>query len=361
MKSSPAMLALVTDAFGGRGGIAQYNRDFLGALADARISITVLPRLAPDPAEPHPTIEQMPASLGRLAYSVGALRSALARPVDFVFCGHIYMAPLAALIARLKAAKLIIQTHGVEAWPRPSLLQREAVESADLLLCVSRYTRAAVLSWASIEPERVLVLPNTFKETFTPANGFRSQTPAGNEKKRTLLTVARMDPGQQYKGQDRVISALPYVLSHGYDVEYIVIGEGGDRARLELLAHDVGVSDRVQFLGVVDLQVLSDVYRKADLFVMPSTGEGFGIAFLEAMVSGIPTLGLNVAGAADALADGELGTIVSEPELPAAIVSLLAKPKPDPVALAAATRARFGRAQFADGVRAVLSRLMEAS
>ena len=144
-------------------------------------------------------------------------------------------------------------------------------------------------------------------------------------------------------------------------MEYIVVGEGDDRARLELLARDVGVRDRVHFLGTIDLQVLSDLYRKADLFVLPSTGEGFGIAFLEAMVSGTPTLGLSVAGARDALADGELGTIVSEPEVPAAIVRILAKPKPDPVVLAAATRARFGRPQFAAGVRAVLNRLMEAS
>ncbi len=363
MKSSPAMLALVTDAFGGRGGIAQYNRDFLGALAETRAlsSITVLPRLAPDPPVLQPTIEQAPARRGRLAYSLGAVQRALAQSVDFVFCGHIFMAPLAALIARLKAAKLIIQTHGIEAWPRPSRMQREAVESADLLLCVSRYTRASVLSWAAIAPERVMVLPNTFKETFTPTNGLRPQTSPANGKKHTLLTVARMDPSQQYKGQDRVISALPFVFSHGYDVEYIVVGEGDDRRRLELLAREVGVSEHVHFLGGVDLKVLRDVYRKADLFVMPSTGEGFGIAFLEAMVSGVPTLGLSVAGTIDALADGELGTIVPEAELPAAIVRLLATPKPDPLALATATRARFGRPQFAAGVRAVLNRLIEAS
>jgi phosphatidylinositol alpha-1,6-mannosyltransferase len=357
------MFALVTDAFGGRGGIAQYNRDFLGALAESRIlsTITVLPRLAPDPPVLPQTIEQLLPRRERLTYSVGALRLALTRPVDFVFCGHVFMAPLAALIARLKAAKLIIQTHGIEAWPRPSRLQREAVESADLLLCVSRYTRAAVLSWAAIAPERVLVLPNTFKETFTSTNGFRPQIPSSNARKRTLLTVARMDPSQQYKGQDRVISALPYVLAHGHDVEYIVVGEGDDRGRLELLARETGVGDRVQFLGGVDLEVLSDAYRRSDLFVMPSTGEGFGIAFLEAMVSGTPTLGLSVAGTTDALADGELGTIVSESDLPAAIVRLLDTPKPDPVALAAATRARFGRPQFATGVRAVFNRLMEAS
>ena len=114
----PAMLALVTDAFGGRGGIAQYNRDFLGALAEAGVcsSITALLRNAPDPALPPKTIQQLTPRPGRIAYSVAALRTAIFRRVDLVFCGHLFMAPLAALIARLKAAKLIVQTHGIEAW-----------------------------------------------------------------------------------------------------------------------------------------------------------------------------------------------------------------------------------------------------
>jgi phosphatidylinositol alpha-1,6-mannosyltransferase len=99
----------------------------------------------------------------------------------------------------------------------------------------------------------------------------------------------------------------------------------------------------------------------ADLFVMPSTGEGFGVAFLEAMASGTSTLGLRVAGATDALGDGQLGTLVAEDELPDAIARLLAAPQRNPHALAAAARARFGRETFAAGVRAALNRLMEAA
>jgi phosphatidylinositol alpha-1,6-mannosyltransferase len=171
MKPSPTMLALVTDAFGGRGGIAQYNRDFLGALADTRAvsSMTILPRHAPDPPSVPETIEQTTARPGRIAYSVAALRTALLRPIDIVFCGHLFLAPLAVLVTRLKRAKLIVQTHGVEAWPRPSRLQRAALEAADLMLCVSRHTRAAVLSWAAIAPERVLVVPNTSRKGLRPA------------------------------------------------------------------------------------------------------------------------------------------------------------------------------------------------
>lgn len=271
------------------------------------------------------------------------------------------MAPLAALIARLKDAKLIVQTHGVEAWPRPSRLQRAALESADLVLCVSRYTRAAVLSWATIAPERVLVLPNTVKEAFTPGDGSTTRAALAVENRRVLLTVGRMDSRQRYKGHDRVIAAIPYIVAQGHDVEYLVVGEGDDRARLEALARDVGVSERVRFLGAIGLQSLIEIYRMADLFVMPSTGEGFGIAFLEAMASGTPALGLDFGGARDALADGELGTGIREADLPVTIARLLFEPKPCAGALAAATRTRFGREIFAAGASAALNRLMEAN
>jgi phosphatidylinositol alpha-1,6-mannosyltransferase len=357
------MLALVTDAFGGRGGIAQYNRDFLGALAEtgAVSSITVRPRQAPDLFVLPERIEQTPARLGWIGYSIAALRTALFRPVDLVFCGHLFMAPLAALITRLKGAKLIVQTHGIEVWRRPSWFQRAALEAADLVLCVSRHTRSAVLSWAAIAPERVLVVPDTVREAFTPGDGSTQRAALAIEGKRVLLTVARMDPRERYKGHDRVIAAISNLVAKGHDICYVVVGEGADRIRLEALARDAGVSERVRFLGRVGLQSLVEIYRMADLFVMPSTEEGFGVAFLEAMASGTPALGLEVAGARDALADGALGTAVSEAEIPVTIARLLAEPKPDPGALAAAVRGRFGRETFAAGVRAALNRLIEGT
>jgi phosphatidylinositol alpha-1,6-mannosyltransferase len=363
MIRSPTMLAIVTDAFGGRGGIAQYNRDFLRALAEtgAVSSITVLPRQARDPLVLPERIEQTSARPGRIGYSVAVLRTALLRPVDLIFCGHLFMAPLAALIARLKGAKLIVQSHGIEAWPRPSRAQRAALESADLVLCVSRHTRSAVLSWAAIAPERVLVVPDTVGEVFTPGDGSTRGVALALEGKRVLLTVGRMDSRERYKGQDRVIAAISSLVAKGHDICYVVVGEGADRIRLEALARDAGVSDRVRFLGHVGLQTLVELYRMADLFIMPSSGEGFGVAFLEAMASGTSALGLDVAGARDALADGQLGTLVAEDDLPDAIAQLLAAPKADSRALAAAARARFGRETFAAGVHAALNRLMEAA
>jgi phosphatidylinositol alpha-1,6-mannosyltransferase len=271
------------------------------------------------------------------------------------------MAPLAALIAGLKGAKLIVQTHGIEAWPRPSYSQRMAVEAADLVLCVSRYTRSAVLNWAAIVPERILVLSNTVRDIFTPGDGSALRAELGLQGKRVLLTVARLNSQERYKGHDRVIAVLPQLVAQGHDVAYVVVGDGYDRARLEGAALRAVGAERVRFFGEVELQSLINFYRMADLFVMPSTGEGFGIAFLEAMACGTRSLGLDVAGAKDALADDQLGTAVPETELAATIAHLLVQPKSDPDTLAAAVRARFGPETFATGVCTALNRLMEAA
>jgi len=356
-----SMLALATDAFGGKGGIAQYNRDFFGALAasGSLSSIVVVPRHADDAPDVPAGIEQRPPRAGRLSYVLAALRETLARPCDVVFCGHLYMAPLALLLARLRRAKLVIQMHGIEAWQRPSTLRRQAVEAADLVLCVSRHTRAAVLGWASIVPERVIVVPDTVSDTFTPGDGSALRTAWGLQGKKVLLTVGRTSAAERYKGHDRVIQALPRLVAQGHDAVYVVLGDGDDRERLAALAAREGVADRARFMGAVNFETLANAYRMADVFVMPSTGEGFGIVFLEAMASGTPVIGLAVAGASDALADGELGVATTEAEFCIELEGALSRPKPDAKALAAALKRRFGYNQFRTRAAVALNRLME--
>jgi phosphatidylinositol alpha-1,6-mannosyltransferase len=349
----------VTEAFGARGGLAQYNRDFLGALANSGCfaSITVLPRLAGESASLPRRVEQTRPPRGRVSYAGAAVSAAMVRSVDVVFCGHIHLAPLAAAIARLKGARLVMQVHGIEIWAPLSALWRAALESSDMVLCVSRHTRAAVLDAAALAPERVVVVPNTVRDAFTPGDGrgFRAAHELGG--RRVLLTVARMDKRERYKGHDRVISAIPKLVARGHDIAYVVVGSGDDRPRLEMLAGEAGVTERVRFVGELTPEALIEAYRAADLFVMPSTGEGFGISFLEAMACGRPALGLPVGGARDALGDGHLGTMVEEPELCAAIDRILSGPAQRPEDLAGAVRARFGRDLFSANIRAAFARI----
>jgi phosphatidylinositol alpha-1,6-mannosyltransferase len=155
-----------------------------------------------------------------------------------------------------------------------------------------------------------------------------------------------MDGRERYKGHDRTIRALPALIQRWRDIAYVVLGEGDDRARLEQLARDEGVSERVRFMGSVDEPTLIEAYRMADVFVMPSTGEGFGIVYLQAMACGTPTIGLDAAGARDAMADGRLSLLATETEFLDRLREMLGESKPAPQALAAAVRERFGKPVF---------------
>ncbi|MBI4366109.1 MAG: glycosyltransferase family 4 protein [Deltaproteobacteria bacterium] len=362
MTASMTVLALVTDAFGGRGGIARYNQDFLSSLAKSQTvsSIAILARHAPDQFILPDRIKQMPPQRSRIAYALRAFRIALREPVDVVFCGHLHIAPLAVLIAYICRAKLIVQMHGVESWVQPTVLRRCAAEAANLILCVSRHTRACVLQWATIAPEKVVVLPNTVADCFTPGDGSVLRSAWNIQGKRVLLSVGRLDALERYKGHDLLIQLIPRLVRAGHDVVWVVVGEGDDLPRLKSLARDLGVMDQVRFMGALTQGTLVNAYRMADLFVLPSTGEGFGIAFLEAMACGTPALGLAVAGALDALADGELGTTVAEGEFESALSRALVQPKAVEN-LSAAVRMRFGREPFAARAHRAMDRLTEAA
>ena len=138
------------------------------------------------------------------------------------------------------------------------------------------------------------------------------------------------------------------------NVVYLVVGEGHDRDRLEALARAVGVEDAVLFAGRVKPDELADFYRLADLFVMPSTQEGFGIVFLEAAASGVRAVGGNADGSVDALADGALGTVVDPGDRAALVNAIkegLGRASPAPAGVS-----RFGFDSFAGHVRELVCR-----
>jgi phosphatidyl-myo-inositol dimannoside synthase len=347
-KSTPKrILALLTDAFGGVGGIAQYNRDFLGALAtaDAVENILVLPRRgAAERCDPHPRIRQSLPIGGRIAYAHLAGRAALRDgPFDVVFCGHLFMAPLAAIIAFAIGTPLWLQVHGIEAWERPTKLQRWAAERAALITAVSRHTRRRLLSWANVDPHRVRVLPNTVGPQFVPGpKPDYLLDRYGLHGKKILLTVSRLAASERYKGHDRVLKALPEILKQQPETIYLIVGDGDDRPRLQAMTSSLALDDIVRFAGAIEPADLPDYYRLANVFVMPSTGEGFGIAFLEAAASGLPAIGGNSDGSIDALAIGTTTDPNNQATLTAVIVAALQHGR-----IGSPDISRFGVAQFA--------------
>ena len=98
-----------------------------------------------------------------------------------------------------------------------------------------------------------------------------------------LLMAARLD---RQKGQNIIVSALPQLPK----ARLVMAGSGPDQTNLTTLARQLGVGDRLHFLGHVGRQDLTDLYRAASLFVFPSAWETFGLAGVEAAMAGLPVV-----------------------------------------------------------------------
>lgn len=144
-----------------------------------------------------------------------------------------------------------------------------------------------------------------------------------------LITVARLVP---HKGQDFAIRALAAVMDEFPDLRYVMVGEGHDEQRLRNLARDVGAADRVIFAGRLRDDELPEAHATSTLYVGLSridreiNVEGFGISFVEAAASGVPSIAGDSGGVRSAVRDGETGIMVPPTDLPSiteAIASLL--------------------------------------
>lgn len=355
------ILALVGDCYGARGGIARYNQDLFEALAADGAQLLVLPRLGDAAGLSLPAgIRQWPPIFNRPLYSLVALWAAWRhRPIDVVFCGHVFMAPLAWALARLSAARYWLQTHGVDIWAPRSGIKRAAVEAADLVTAVSRVTRRRLLEWTDLPPDRVRVLPNTVRDFFIPGAAppdYRARLGVGDGP--VILTVGRLASTERSKGHEAIFGLMPALRQRFPGLTYLVAGEGDDRPRLEQRARDQGLDDHVvRFLGYVPDAELPDLYRLADLFVMPSSTEGFGIVYLEAAACGLRVVGGAGDGSADAIQDSRVGATV-DPDDPdallTAIVAGLESGRVDPAAIEA-----YRRPHFAEVARLLLAELMD--
>ena len=365
------LLALITDAWGGRGGIAKVNRDALTVFAgDPAVQhVTVLPRVVSEAPGPIPDgIDFRVDAAGGAGAFVREAAAEIGRGgYDGVICGHLHLAPLAALAAARAGVPWVLIVHGIEGWGPPhrapshgrlrEATLRWAAQRADVVVTVSDLTRRRFSEWMGVAPERGVVVPNAVD---LGAFGPGPKSPAlldryGLRDRTILLTLARLPDFERYKGVDEVLAALPALAEAVPDVAYLVCGDGADRPRLEAKARDLGLDDRVVFAGYIDEAEKADHYRLADAFVMPGRGEGFGLVYLEALACGVPVLASSRDASREAVLDGELGVVV-DPLDPASVEdglrAVLARPGGVPDRLD-----HFSLGRFAERWRAVLDRV----
>jgi glycosyltransferase involved in cell wall biosynthesis len=104
----------------------------------------------------------------------------------------------------------------------------------------------------------------------------------------TLVTVGNLIARKRHAD---VLRAMWLLGDRWPDLRYVVIGDGPERGTLERLAGELGVAERVQFTGRLPHDEALRTAREGTIFVMPSTDEAFGVAYIEAMAAGLPAIG----------------------------------------------------------------------
>ncbi len=324
------VLALVPDAFGGHGGIALYNRDMLTALCNHQNVSEVI-------AIPRSVIKQLELYPDNLSYDVLGARNVPAfiwstfrsliknREFGLVLCGHINILPLAWIIARIFRVPLVLEIYGIDAWnPTKRILTDFLVHYVEGIISISEYTRQKFIQWSKIPKEKIELLPNAIH---IEKYGIKPKAPGLIQRyelagKKVLLTFGRLVSRERAKGFDEVLELLPDLVQSIPNVVYLIAGDGPYREKLQQKTNELGMEKHVIFTGLVDEKEKADIFRLADVYVMPSRGEGFGFVFLEAMACGIPVIASKVDGGREAVMNGNLGHIV-DPDNPREIKSAI--------------------------------------
>ena len=329
------IVVLITGAFHGFGGIETFNRSLIHALdhlASSRgLHVRVLSLLDSTDAPSVPLYAGRLRFRGfrgsRLQFSLSACRAASS--ADTVIIGHANLLPLTPM---MNTSFKCLVAHGIEVWKPLPRLQRLGAGRLDRILCVSAFTQREMARLNRLDPALFRVFPNTLDPLYAQATHVQADRAAlGLPPGPMLLSVSRLQPSERYKNMEEVITSLPQVLRQLPDAFYVIIGDGPKRQHFFDLAQHLGLAGKVILPGSVPADLLPSYYAACDAFVLPSTKEGFGIVFLEAMAHAKPCIGARAGGVPEVIRDGLTGLLVDPSDLPRSLPDAILRLLSDPL------------------------------
>jgi glycosyltransferase involved in cell wall biosynthesis len=247
----------------------------------------------------------------RPAFVASCLSGALSLQPTLLINGHVNFSALAlATGAAAPRAHRWLLTYGIDVWHALPGLTRLAIRRTDTVVSISQFTLDELQLQNGTTGRATRLLPCALDPFYAQAAETAATSSPGAGQPR-MLTVARLARSEGYKGIDSAIRAFAKVSAALPEARYDIIGQGDDRPRLEAVARECGVADRVVFHGRVSTEALAQAYRDCRFFVMPSAKEGFGIVFLEAAVFGRPSIAGNHGGSPEVVADEREGYLVT--------------------------------------------------
>jgi phosphatidyl-myo-inositol dimannoside synthase len=244
-------------------------------------------------------------------FVLAALRQAWSmRSSGIVLAGHPHLAPPAAWMRLMRPSlRTIVMSHGVEVWKPLTRQRRKALLAAERVLAPSTDTAAKLTGVQGVPFSKVLRVPWPMNPAFLQM-ALNPQTlplPSGFPRGRIILTVGRWAADERYKGADELIRAIATLQPAIPEVQLVAVGSGDDLPRLRAIAAELHTENRVHFLEKLTNGEVAACYAHCELFALPSSGEGYGLVFLEAMAFGRAVVGVAAGGAMDIIREGETG------------------------------------------------------
>jgi teichuronic acid biosynthesis glycosyltransferase TuaC len=209
----------------------------------------------------------------------------------------------AAMVARATGLPLVITVHGSDLY---ALSERdewrariaEVASAADRIVCVSGALATDVSCLLGVPSERVSVVPDAYDEARFSYVARRAPGPG----RVRLVCVARL---VEVKGVHLLLEAVGQLVADGLDASLVVVGDGPLRPQLAATAARMGIAGRVQFSGGLPPERVPLVLTEADIYVQPSLREGFGLALVEAMATGLPVVATRSGGPEETVGHGD--------------------------------------------------------
>ena len=232
--------------------------------------------------------------------------------------------PAGFLARRVSGRALVAHVHACE-YDRSGddvdrgirAIEQTGLDAADAVVCVSHYTRSVLARNYRMDPARTHVVHNAV--TRTEARERRKLTQA----QPTVLFLGRLT---RQKGPEFFLRAAAAIAARRADVRFVVGGDGDLREHLIERAAELGLSRRVFFTGFLSLEDKERAYAEADVYVMPSVSEPFGIAPLEALALDTPVIVARQSGVAEALRSSPKVDYGDVDDLAAKVLALLERP-----------------------------------
>jgi phosphatidyl-myo-inositol dimannoside synthase len=242
---------------------------------------------------------------------------------DVVIISHINLGLVGRAIKTINPkCKIWVVAHGIEVWNELLSSKKWLLKNCDKVICVSNFTKQQIIKKHDVDAAKCEVLNNTldpFMQLPVSFNkpGYLIEKYNLTANTPLLFTLTRLSAAEQYKGYEQVIKVIGNLKHTFPDIKYIIAGkcDAEEETRIKRIITAYNVQEQVLLTGFIEDNELVDHFLMADMFVLPSSNEGFGIVFIEALACGLPVVCGNIDGSLDAIKSGLLGTAVNPNDL----------------------------------------------